>query len=59
MTFEFLKRSEEKEYLGYCERKGFVYSVCKGEGRYEIVALNDGDVETLIAYVVRQEDGPL
>lgn len=51
MTYGYvLKNMEYMEYLGFCELKGFVYSEYLGDGKYRILALNNGMVTILINY---------
>lgn len=52
MTYEALRRNSNKEYLGWCRMKGFVYSVQVDVGKFAIVALRDSVVTTLITYHV-------
>jgi hypothetical protein len=45
---DFMKR--EKEYLGFCTQKGYVYSVALAGNEYAVVALKDGETTTLITF---------
>ncbi|MDA5109481.1 hypothetical protein O3V59_14015 [Brevibacillus thermoruber] len=55
MDYQAFKRNSQKEYLGYCELKGFVYSVQIDSNKYAVVALKNGQVEVLITYRVKHE----
>ncbi|WP_181592666.1 hypothetical protein [Paenibacillus sp. YN15] len=52
MTYASLIKNSTKQYLGYCEQKGYVYSVQVDTEKYAIVALRDSVVTTLIMYQV-------
>ena len=53
MTYESFKRNSQKEYLGFCEQKGYVYSITLDAGKYAVVALRNGQVTVLITYTVQ------
>jgi hypothetical protein len=53
MDYQAFKRNSQKEYLGYCELKGFVYSVRIDNDKYAVVAVKNGKVEVLITYRVK------
>lgn len=53
MNYQAFKSNSSKEYLGFCERKGFIYSMKLECGRHAVVALQDGRVTTLIMYSVK------
>lgn len=53
MTYESFKRNSQKEYLGFCEQKGFIYSATLDAGKYAVVALRNGQVTVLISYTVQ------
>ncbi|WP_339321793.1 hypothetical protein [Paenibacillus sp. FSL W8-0194] len=53
MTYESFKRNSQKEYLGFCEQKGYIYSVTLDAGKYAVVALRNGQVTVLITYTVQ------
>ncbi|WP_373232797.1 hypothetical protein [Cohnella sp.] len=53
MNYQSFKSNSSKEYLGFCEQKGFIYSVQLDVGRYAVVALNNGQVTTLIQFAVQ------
>ncbi|MEI2282447.1 hypothetical protein [Paenibacillus polysaccharolyticus] len=60
MNYQTFKSISSKEYLGFCEQKGFIYSVQLDEERYAVVALHNGQVTMLIQFtshpsVVRME----
>ena len=60
MNYQTFKDISSKEYLGFCEQMGFIYSVQLDEERYEVVALHNGQVTMLIQFtsqpsVVRME----
>lgn len=42
MDYQAFKRNSQKEYLGYCELKGFVYSMQIDSDKYAVVALKNG-----------------
>ena len=53
LTVETVKR--QGEYLGFCPIKGYIYSVFrgydeKGNKKYTVVALYDGDIYPLISF---------
>lgn len=52
MSYKMLKNCSCKEYLGYCELKGFIYSVQLTKQMYAVVALKDAKVNVLIRYRV-------
>ncbi|SHE14141.1 Uncharacterised protein [Chlamydia abortus] len=53
MNYQAFKRNSQKEYLGFCEQKGFVYSVQIDGDKFTVVALKNGKVEVLITYRVK------
>jgi hypothetical protein len=53
MNYQAFKRNSEKEYLGFCKLKGFIYSVPIDNGKYAVVALKNGNVDVLITYSVK------
>ena len=55
MNYQSFKKNSDKEYLGFCEEKGFVYSVKVNSGTYAVVAMQNGNVEVLITYHVKEE----
>lgn len=55
MNYQSFKKNSDKEYLGFCEEKGFVYSVKVDSGRYSVVAVQNGNVEVLITHHVKEE----
>lgn len=55
MDYQAFKQNSQKEYLGYCELKGFIYSVRIDSDKYAVVALKNGKVEVLITYRVKRE----
>lgn len=54
MNYEAFRSNSQKEYLGYCEQKGYVYSVKIDAGTYAVVALNNAKIIVLITYTVQQ-----
>ncbi|OBZ17102.1 hypothetical protein [Bacillus sp. FJAT-26390] len=52
MTYESFRRNSQKEYLGFCEQKGYIYSVMLDAGRYAVVALRNAEITILITYSV-------
>lgn len=48
----FFADAESREYLGFCEQMGYMYSVRKGE-KYTIVAVKRNEVKPLITYKVQ------
>lgn len=55
MDYQTFKRNSQKEYLGFCEQKGFVYSVQIDSDKFAVVALKNGQVEILITYRVKSK----
>lgn len=53
MNYQLFKSNCSKEFLGFCEQKGFVYSVQIGNGKYAVVALLNGQVTVLIQFTVQ------
>lgn len=53
MDYQAFKRNSQKEYLGFCEQKGFVYSVQIDKDKFAVVALKNGKIEVLITYRVK------
>ncbi|GGG07000.1 hypothetical protein [Paenibacillus aceti] len=53
MNYQSFKCNSSKEYLGFCDQKGFIYSVQLDTNNYAIVALYNGEVTTLIHYTVQ------
>lgn len=59
INFDFVK--ERGEYLGFCERKGYIYSVPVHKDfdrheKYAVVAIKDSEVEVLIYHYVERRD---
>lgn len=54
MHYHSFKCNSQKEYLGYCEQKGFIYSVQIDANQFAVVALYDGKITTLISYAVQK-----
>ncbi len=52
MTYESFRCNSSKEYLGYCEQKGFVYSIRIDAGKYAVVSLRNARITVLISYAV-------
>jgi hypothetical protein len=50
MTYQAFKKNDSKKYLGFCDRKGFIYSMQLDMGRFAVVALQNGCITTLITY---------
>jgi|GEM_PF-1224457 len=50
MQYQSFKCNSQKEYLGYCEQKGFIYSVQMDVNQFAVVALFNGKITTLISY---------
>jgi len=55
MNYQHIKNKVDKEYLGYCPEKGWVYSVPVGPDEYNIIAVREGTVEVLITFKVRKK----
>jgi len=55
VDYQTFKRNSQKEYLGFCEQKGFVYSVQIDSDKFAVVALKNGQVEILITYRVKSK----
>lgn len=53
MNYQSFKSNKSKEYLGFCDQKGFIYSVQLDTDYYAIVALHNGQVTTLILYTAQ------
>ncbi|MGN7384090.1 hypothetical protein [Paenibacillus sp. SAFN-117] len=53
MNYQAFKNNSSKEYLGFCEQKGFIYSVPLDQRTFAVVALLNGTVTTLIQFTVR------
>lgn len=53
MTYESFRSNSQKEYLGFCKQKGYIYSVTLDAGKYAVVALRNGQVTVLITYTVQ------
>lgn len=53
MNYQALKCNSQKEYLGYCELKGYIYSVKLDAGKYAVVALQNAQVTVLITFTVQ------
>lgn len=56
MSYKRLKEAKNKEYLGYCKEKGYVYSIQLEEHTYAVVSVIDGKVTTLIQYKTKGRD---
>lgn len=52
LTYESFKHNSQKEYLGFCEQKGYVYSVKLDVGKHAVVSLRNAEVTVLITYTV-------
>lgn len=50
MTYESFRRNSSKEFLGWCDQKGYIYSVGLDAGKYAVVALRDARITVLITY---------
>jgi len=53
MDYQAFKRNSQKEYLGFCELKGFIYSVRIDSDKYAVVALKNSQIDVLITYTVK------
>jgi len=53
MSYQAFKNNSSKEFLGFCEQEGFIYSVQLDEGRFAVVALNNGQVTMLIQFTIQ------
>lgn len=53
MNYEAFKKNSQKEYLGFCKQKGFIYSVKVDKEKYSIIALQDAKITVLITYSVK------
>ncbi|ANS76479.1 hypothetical protein AWM70_19440 [Paenibacillus yonginensis] len=53
MNYQAFKNNSSKEYLGFCEQKGFIYSVQLDERRFAVVALQNGQVTMLIQFTAQ------
>lgn len=53
MQYATFKCNSQKEYLGFCEQKGFIYSVQLNARTYAVIALRHGYITTLITYTVQ------
>lgn len=50
MKFTYINKAvKHGQYLGFCEEKGYVYSVLH-KGIYHVVAVKNGGTECLITY---------
>lgn len=56
MNYEALRKNSTKQYLGYCDQKGFIYSVQVDIGKYAVVALRGGEVTTLLTHRVMTKE---
>ncbi|QNK57444.1 hypothetical protein [Paenibacillus sp. PAMC21692] len=54
MQYQSFKCNSQKEYLGFCEQKGFIYSVQTDVNQFAVVALFNGRITTLISYATQQ-----
>lgn len=54
MNYQAFKCNSQKEYLGFCEEKGFIYSVQIDECTYAIVALKEATITLLITFRVQK-----
>ncbi|WP_310551795.1 hypothetical protein [Paenibacillus glufosinatiresistens] len=55
MNYMAFKDNDSKEYLGFCEQKGFIYSVQLAKGRYAVVALQNGRATVLIQFTAQPQ----
>ncbi|MBN2981556.1 hypothetical protein [Cohnella algarum] len=53
VNYESFKKNSQKEYLGFCELKGFIYSVRIDRNKYAVVALKNSQIDVLITYTVK------
>lgn len=53
MNYQAFKCNSQKEYLGFCNQKGFIYSMQVDAGRYVVVALQNGNITSLIMHSVQ------
>jgi len=53
LNYESFRKNSQKEYLGYCEQKGYIYSVQIDVNQYSVVALQNGRITVLITYTVQ------
>jgi predicted transcriptional regulator of viral defense system len=53
VNYESFRKNSQKEYLGYCEQKGYIYSVQTGVNQYSVIALQNGRITVLITFTVQ------
>ncbi len=47
---ELIANAVSHEYLGFCEEKGYIYSVQTSLGTHRIIAVKNQGVDTLLIY---------
>lgn len=52
MNYEAFKKNSQKEYLGFCKQKGYIYSLKTDSNKYSVVALHNAKITVLITYTV-------
>ena len=58
MTFkDIVETSVGHVYLGFCEQKGYIYSVQTSIDRHTVVAVKNNIATTLIAYRPKHSEG--
>jgi len=53
MNYMAFRCNSQKQYLGYCEKKGFIYSVQIDAGKYAVVALQNSNITFLIIHTAQ------
>ncbi|UQZ84559.1 hypothetical protein SK3146_03814 [Paenibacillus konkukensis] len=53
MNYQSFKCNSQKQYLGFCEQKGYIYSVPIDAGKYAVVALLNSKITVLISFTVQ------
>ncbi|NTZ20472.1 hypothetical protein EXW96_23960 [Paenibacillus sp. JMULE4] len=53
MNYESFRKNSQKEFLGLCPQKGYIYSVKLDAGKYAVVALKKAKITVLITYTVQ------
>lgn len=56
MSYNKFKETNNKQYLGYCDEKGYVYSVQVEECLYRIVSIKNNELTVLIEYTTTKGD---
>ena len=51
-----IENAVSHEYLGFCEMKGFIYTVQSSPGNHRIIAIKGNHIEVLISYVAPIEE---